>query len=201
MNLKTTCLLLSTIAMVFRPIDMLSAEDDSAILELLPRGMDTIDNTSAANLQRLVAMGEKAYPALAKELLRTTNPTIAGRIISIFSESEGDKKIPRGALRKFLTERKSAFGDKGRIQMMAANGLARIGEREDGALLQEMLREEPAPVKIAALRALAEIGGPESVEFLKNWKTNRPKRDAAAIEFSVDSEVEKAVGAIDRRRP
>ena len=200
MNVKTILLPLFTFAMWITSTILLRAEDDAAVLNLLPRGMDTIDNTDAERYQRLLAMGEKAYPALARELLRTTDATIAGRIISIFSESRGNKKVPRAALRQFIRERISVFGDRARVKMMVANGLGKFGEREDAALLQEMLSDESAPVKIRALRGLSKIGGPDSVKFLKQWKMTRPKNQAAAVEKSVDTEAEKALDAINRRR-
>ncbi len=182
------------------PITLMSAEDESSIVELLPRGMDMIDETAAANYRRLVAMGEKAYPALAKELLRTTDATVAGRIISIFVESKGDKTIPRNALRQFYREREAVFQDRNRVRMMIAGGLGKVGERKDAALLQEMLSDPAVPVKVRALRGLAEIGGPESAEILKNWRRDRPKRAAAALETAVDVETEKAIDAIKQRR-
>lgn len=192
--------LLFAFAIFSGAIKVMSAEDESAeIVALLPRGMCIIDETVAANYRRLVAMGEKAYPALARELLQTTDATVAGGIIGMFVESKGDKTIPRVAIRRFYQDRTAAFHDQNRVRIMVANSLGDIGERQDAALLQQMLSDPTVPVKVNALRGFAKIGGPESVEFLVNWKTTRSKRQAAALEDAVDAEVDKAISAINRR--
>lgn len=52
--------------------------------------------------QALMTAGERAYPALADELLKTGDPEVVGVIAEVFKQSTGDKTVPLHAMKTFL---------------------------------------------------------------------------------------------------
>ena len=168
------------------------------ILKLLPLGMDMPGDNEVANVRRLEAMGEKAYPVLADEMLRTDDPYRIGNILAIMEAGSADKTIPRLAVRRLL-QRRNGTENPQVLALMGAHTLLKIGTADDTDLMIKLLDEPSPAIKRSALQTLGKIAGARSREFIKNWQKTRSKVYNDPAEREIDVEADRAVLAIALR--
>lgn len=101
---------------------------DEAIRKLLPRvGFEPLDPSEHKKFEQLVALGEKAYPVLADQLLKTENYYEMRILKEIFLQSHGNKTIPRQAFATLLARHQGASIEDMDIQLLAKDALKKIG--------------------------------------------------------------------------
>lgn len=168
--------------------------DNKTILELLPRGIDMVDEAEARNYEQIIKMGESAYPALCHELLATKDDIIVGRILSIFIESKGDKTLPLTAIRKLASIRTGPSKQDTDMRVIVVQALGKMGKPEDAKYLHQQLNDPSDAVQINSIRSLGHIGGKESVSLIAAWVAKNKNRLPSA-----NAEAGKAIDFISQR--
>jgi hypothetical protein len=170
--------------------------EDAAVIKLLPLGPDMM-GPEMNDFLKLVAMGEKAYPALCRFLETTDDSLAISRALSVFARSDGDKADPRRAIRRLLARSR----DKDTL-LDAIRVLSRIGERADADILVNYLGHDHLFVRVNAARALAKLGDARTVgeaEALLESRLAHMDDEARAKDVSIE-ETRTAIEAM-RRRP
>ena len=98
----------------------------------------SLSHSSFERYKSLLRAGETAYPALAEELLSTSDTELISGIVSVFEQSKGDKTIPRRAMRKFVELHGRDNSSSGSVYAVTM-ALGAIGGTEDADLLRKYL--------------------------------------------------------------
>lgn len=96
------------------------------------------DHAAFERYKDLLKAGEASYPALAEELLSSSDDDLIRAILSVFKQSKGDKTIPRRAMRKFIERHGRDNSSSGAVYAVTM-ALGVIGGAEDADLLKEYL--------------------------------------------------------------
>ncbi|RYD48456.1 MAG: hypothetical protein EOP85_03510 [Verrucomicrobiaceae bacterium] len=112
------------------------------------------DNGSFETWMLLLDAGDRVYPALAEELLRTRDPLMVRGIATLFQQSAGDKAVPLEAMRTFVKQH--AREDPPLVQPVIM-AMGAIGTMEDADFLREYLDGTDPAVARAAEEGTAAI--------------------------------------------
>lgn len=171
------------------------------VLSLLPKGIDMEDKAEIEKYQRLLDLGEKAYPALAQLLDETNDPLLAGRILAVFVDSSGDKEVPVVAIKKFLAKIPGDDDEAVIVRLLAVRALGRVGSVDDRDAVYELLEDSNEKVRINALRALSTLGTAEDGPRIEQYM-ERLKSRMSAVEISQDYsliEADKVIGKLESK--
>lgn len=161
------------------------AEQDS-VFKLIPRSIDIFAPQDIANFETLIAMGEKAYPALAQALLETREPRTAATIMTVFAESRGDKRLPIETVGKFVQKWRDA-PDFPAVNMRseAAIFLGKVGGKNEQEFLLELMDDPSERVRIVSADALAKIGDSTVLLRLSDWLERRKQQVGLGRDLSI----------------
>ncbi len=140
-------------------------------LGYLEEGIRNHDNADVRNTAMEVfrELGTRAFPALAG-LLKDSDPEVRLFAVNILSEIALPEALP------LLFD---AATDKDvNVRVASAEAMGRIGDRSALGLLSDALDDEPW-VAMAAIHAIGEIGGEESLELLHKCLGREEYREIA----------------------
>lgn len=169
----------------------LSAEPFSpdAIRKLLPTRVPPYSDAEEQNIDKLVQLGEAAYPALCQEMLAPNDEHIVQTIIYVLIKSKGDKTLPLAAIRKLAIVRASEED----LRSSVVKALGKIGTPEDLIYLHKRMDDPDLSVQIDTVRSLGQIGGKDSVPLIEAWGVKN-SRDKYRTE-----DAKKAIESINQR--
>ena len=175
------------------------------VAEILPRGIDMLDEREIERYQEIVDMGAEAHPALREIMKESDDPFLISRILGIFARSAGDKTVAIEAIRELLArdELPDNFATIV-VRTTSAEVLGLIGRTGDAVIVYPLLVDNSERVRVYAVRAIARIGGPHDKQHLKAVFEER-RNKLSQDEFQRDmtsQEIEKAIGLIrDKHLP
>jgi HEAT repeat protein len=153
---------------------------------LLERARDPVEQVRKAALEHLPFLDDaRVTPALIAALQEDT-PTARGAAARALSRVEGGAAAP--ALRRALSDA------DGWVRYYAARSLASLRDADSRAALLGLAESDPLPhVRIAAIDAVAGIGGGDVLPPLQRWCED-PDRDVAAAALEAVGRLADAAG-------
>jgi hypothetical protein len=160
---------------------------------------DMEDTLALAQRQIIVELGPTVHPALI-ELLDEIDDTVAiSKILGIFVDGKGDKKLAVEAT-KCLLQRKDINRNE-KLRILVVNTLSKIGNAQDAEAIIPLIEDSSEFVRVNALRALSKLGGTNELFRLEQYIAMRMARNSIE-DLQMDmsfNEGQRAIGSIKER--
>lgn len=178
------------------------------VLQLIPQGIDFEDKKEIERYNKLVSMGERAYPGLVqlledtKDRVEPNNRLLISTILSVFINSRGDKRVPIEATKRLLAKTKGEEKAAVDIRIIAVMCLGKIGRPEDRECIFSLLEDRDEKVRINALRALSKLGNEGDVKRIQDFLGKRKAQltdDEIGKDYSL-KEAEKVIEELKQKK-
>lgn len=146
---------------------------------------DLEDELLLAKHKQLVDLGSTAHPVFAELLEETADPVGVSRLLGMFVEGQGDKRIAKEAIRKLLA-RPRPSDPRMEIITLVLPALAKVGDSKDATSIVHLLDDPEKNVRLAAIRALGEIGGRDVLLKLDAKKDDKAIKDDTRTQTAIE---------------
>lgn len=160
---------------------------------------DMEDDAAIAQWKSLIALGDSAYPVLAELLEERKDAVGVARILGIFVEGKGDKRVAVNATKKLL--RRAPAETDASVRIEAVNALAQIATTNDASAFVPLMADPSEAVRVNVMRALSKLGTTNELAHIEEYLTLR-KAQMSQDDLQKDQsfhEAQKALNSVKKR--
>jgi hypothetical protein len=144
------------------------------VLSLLHYKTDMLSIQQSDDYKKLLSYGDRSFPVLAAELLKTNDDSLANCIMDVFIRAEGDKTIAINAVGNFIKEKPIIPEDKINVYINAIEVLGNLGggKQQADLLFKVLEKNSNWNIRAMALRTMGRIGDLQTEEEIQKWVKN-----------------------------